>query len=46
MSYFIADVIARRRPTCSGAPQPVSWRPQSECDMNATVTALRGGGGW
>ena len=25
--------IARSRPTCSGCPQPVSWRPQSEWEM-------------
>src|SRR3954471_3661407 len=27
--------MARRRPTCSGCPHPVSWPPQSLCEMNA-----------
>src|SRR5271170_7477309 len=32
-----AVVIARSRPTCSGCSHPVSCRPQSACEMNATV---------
>src|SRR5580658_4913218 len=28
--------MPRKRPTCSGWPQPVSWRPQSGCETSAT----------
>ena len=36
--------MARSRPTCSGCPQPVSWRPQSEFEMYAIVIEVLAGG--
>src|SRR3990172_6140434 len=39
-SSFSARGIARSRPTCSGWFHPLSWRPQSECEMRATLDVI------